>query len=167
MTKLIYMTKICKYCQKEKSIIDFYKNNKNKDKLSNICKKCDSERNRTHRVTNKEHIKNYQLAIKDKRNATRRARHQAVPWKQIFTDIKYRCNNINARAYKWYGDRGIECRITEEELKELWFRDKAYLLKKPSIDRIDNDGNYELNNCQFIELIDNIEKSNIERKIYS
>lgn len=58
--------------------------------------------------------------------------------------------------YYRYGGRGIECRITEEELKELWFQDKAYEMDQPSIDRIDNDGHYEYSNCRFIELEENI-----------
>jgi hypothetical protein len=37
----------------------------------------------------------------------------------------------------------------------LWFRDKAYLLKEPSIDRINNDGDYCFKNCQFIEKPEN------------
>ena len=53
--------------------------------------------------------------------------------------------------YHRYGGRGIECRITVEELKYLWFRDEAWKLDKPSIDRKKSSKNYTLDNCQFIE----------------
>ena len=33
-------------------------------------------------------------------------------------------------------------------------------MKKPSIDRIDNDGNYKFINCQFIDMSENSKKRN-------
>ena len=53
--------------------------------------------------------------------------------------------------YNRYGGKGIKCLITPEELKILWFRDKAYEMKKPSIDRKNSKKNYIFNNCEFIE----------------
>ena len=81
------------------------------------------------------------------------------PWKIVFWSIKNRCNNKNASNFKYYGGRGIKSKISEEEIKELWFRDKAYLLNKPSIDREDNDGDYTFDNCKFIELSINSNKN--------
>lgn len=85
---------------------------------------------------------------------------EKFPWKYTLGSIIQRCKNKNHRRYKDYGGRGIKCLITLDELKTLWFRDKAYEMKEPSIDRIDNDGNYEFNNCQYIELSKNREKNN-------
>lgn len=84
--------------------------------------------------------------------------HTLYPWKRTFKGIKQRCNNKNNPRYKYYGGRGIKCLITEEELKELWFRDKAYLLNQPSIDRKNNKENYEYYNCQYIEFKKNQKK---------
>jgi hypothetical protein len=86
------------------------------------------------------------------------------PWKCTLRNIKQRCNNPKNPCYKNYGGRGITCLITENELKELWFRDKAYEMKQPSIDRKNSNGNYEFNNCQYLEQRDNIGKANKETK---
>lgn len=83
---------------------------------------------------------------------------------QLLSGIKQRCGNINNSSYKYYGERGIKCFITEKELKTLWIRDKAWELEMASIDRIDNNGNYTFENCRFIELQENIKKSWLERK---
>jgi len=74
------------------------------------------------------------------------------PWISIRADAKNRCTNKNYCGYHRYGGRGIKCLITTKEVKRLWFRDKAWLLEKPSIDRKDNNENYTFENCRFIEM---------------
>ena len=88
------------------------------------------------------------------------------PWASRLRDIKQRCLNKKNASYKNYGGRGIKLNITKEQIKEIWFRDKAYLMKKPSIDRINNDGDYEYSNCQFIELKENTLKCKGRRKLF-
>ncbi len=51
--------------------------------------------------------------------------------------------------------------ISTQELKKLWFRDKAWLLEKASIDRINNNGDYTYENCRFIEQRENARLGNI------
>lgn len=58
-------------------------------------------------------------------------------------------------CYARYGGRGIEMRLTLQEIELLWNRDAAGSMKKPSIDRINSDGHYELSNCRFIERQEN------------
>lgn len=121
--------KYCPKCKEEKPILDFHKNKSKKDFIADYCKKCTS---------------NYK---------------QKTIWNYIWYNINQRCNNPKNDMYYRYGGRGIKCLITKEELKFLWFRDKAYNMNKPSIDRKDNDEHYELSNCQFIEMSENISKS--------
>lgn len=72
------------------------------------------------------------------------------------TKMKQRCTNKKEVAYKSYGARGIKVLITHSELKSLWIRDNADKMKRPSIDRIDPDGHYSVNNCRFIECEENV-----------
>lgn len=78
-------------------------------------------------------------------------------WIKTYNSIVGRCNHKDSRYYK----RGIKCFITKEELKQLWFRDKAYLMKKPSIDRINNDQHYTHENCRYIEHSQNARLGNL------
>ena len=139
------MTLTCRVCKKEKDISELSKDTSQKYGVQKICIICK-------RIQAKKYIKI--LAKKRKE----------YPWILTLDHIQQRCENPNVRSYKNYGGKGIKCLITKEELKFLWFRDKAYLMKQPSIDRKKNDKDYALENCQYIEMLANTIKGS-DRKI--
>lgn len=87
-------------------------------------------------------------------NIVRKKRIEREPWFGAYCYIKARCSWKESPYYK----KGIKCLITISELQDLWDRDKGWLLKRPSIDRIDTKGHYEVSNCRFIELSENCRK---------
>ena len=96
---------------------------------------------------------------------TQRWRMALKPWEKTWYAIQQRCASNYKKSHN-YHDRGITNHLTKEDLKFLWFRDKAELLKRPSIDRIDNDGSYTLKNCKYIELSDNSRKTRNSNKAF-
>lgn len=84
----------------------------------------------------------------DQRKMTPQAKFKKDhPWIYSFYYARNRC-----RPGHKYHSKGIKCLFTKEEVKELWFRDKASKMKRPSIDRKDSSGDYTKDNCRFIEL---------------
>lgn len=73
------------------------------------------------------------------------------PWVISYRCAMARCRNKKLTGYKYYGGKGITFIMSRDDFKFLWFRDLAFLMNCPSIDRIDSNGNYELNNCRYIE----------------
>ena len=145
--------KKCYKCKKLKPLTDFYKG-------CDECKICKKEIMRVYmrkyRLThprNRENERKYHLTPIGRAKARiRRVRYlKNNPWILSLYWIKRRCNYPKQS----YFARGIKCLITSQEVKQLWFRDKAYLMKRPSVDRINSLGNYTFENCRYMELIEN------------
>lgn len=131
-------TKICYVCKQNKSVLKFSTDKLRRDGLCPYCRKCRS-------ITRD----------RKKDNLYAKQRHSKYPCIKRFQAIKQRCNNPKCSDYKKYGAKDIKCMITLKELEQIWRRDKAYLMKRPSIDRKDSKGNYIYSNCRFIELSEN------------
>lgn len=82
------------------------------------------------------------------------------PWTRSYFSSKARCNNPNDPHYNYYGGKGIKLLMSMEDFKFLWFRDKAFLLDSPSVDRIDSNDNYTIGNCRYIERSENSRRAN-------
>lgn len=139
--------KCCPRCHKIKPLAEFHNCSRNLNGKRNECKKCSTLSNRNYMLKNHHKMKGYS-----------RTWWLAHPWCHCLGGIWSRCNDPKCPTFNRYGGRGIITTLTAYDLKILWFRDHAYRMKHPSIDRINNDGNYELSNCRFIELRDNIRR---------
>jgi len=85
----------------------------------------------------------------------------------LWNNLKSRCGNPNDVGYKFYGERGIRLKLEKSDLVFLWERDRADLMNKPSLDRKNSKGNYELSNCRFIEHRENCRQGGLSKKHFS
>lgn len=122
--------KVCYRCKQEKPLSEFrrYKSGMNKGSYYSYCENCE-------KIADKEY----------------RKRYKQKAWRKTYQHIWMRCNWKEGKYHK----RKIKNYLTLADLKFLWLRDKAYLMKQPSIDRINTEGNYTLKNCRYIELLEN------------
>jgi len=114
------------------------------------CRKCRREYMRAWKAQNREQV-----------NARERK------WKRENKDKVYEADKRYLKKHPWARTRRgrsgskrkdrlhIKNYLTTADCKFLWFRDKAYELKRPSLDRIDPMGDYTIKNCRYIELSEN------------
>lgn len=101
-----------------------------------------------------------------KRERDRRPRshgYARTPEHNTWLNMRQRCYNPNASGYHGYGGRGIK-------VCERWKRFEHFLADmgpRPSsdysIDRVDNNGNYEPSNCRWVDT--DIQRRNTRRNI--
>lgn len=169
--------KTCTKCGVTRDSSGFDKNKSNKDGLGSHCKQCMASYRRLHRQRISEYKHSYR-----KSNCERIARYLANYRKSYrytpagFTSRKWGAINrrtVNGSCPDWnnpsisysYLDKGICLEITKEELRQIVDRDWHIIEdlwnqgKTPSIDRINPNGHYSVDNIRFIDLIENCRRT--------
>jgi hypothetical protein len=133
---------LCKKCYKKAH----YKANKEKIRA----------KHKEYREANKEAIKaqNRKHYIDNREEKISKVRELRCkkPLYDTWQGMKKRCNNPNNDNYKYYGGRGIK--VCERWLNsyENFALDMGERPKGHTLDRINNDGNYEPSNCKWSSL---------------
>jgi len=146
-------TIVCSKCGKEKPLSKFTKDRTNKSGLSSRCKACSVILSQDYRKRHIEKIKQYD-------NFRYINNKILMPWYRHWKAGRQRCNDKNAANYKYYGAKKIRFLLTISEIKILWFRDKAYLMKEAQLSRKNHSKNYVFNNCKFTEKKNNVGERN-------
>jgi hypothetical protein len=106
----------------------------------------------THKLEIAKYDKEYRKTHKVEIRARQIKYHQKNPLRNTWYGMRKRCYNPNCKGYKRYGGRGISV-CNEWKSSFVAFREFALAngyKEGLSINRIDNDGNYEPSNCEFI-----------------
>jgi len=143
--------KRCSKCEQWKSGNQFSGRKKSKDELNCWCKDCMNIYNKNHpRKYSRKHSQKYYKKNSKKYRARRKEGYKKAPEWDIWYAMKQRCHNSKHSGYRNYGGRGIKVcdrwlNSFKDFLKDIGKRPSL----KHSIDRVNNDSNYEPGNCRW------------------
>jgi len=148
-------------------VVSFYGRDKHGNKMWRCICKCGNSLKRATADINKGKLKGcWQCGVLRSGNATTHksiTRHGLAgkhPLHQAWSKIKQRCYNPKVKNYHRYGGRGIIlCDEWKNDFKSFydWSISNGWE-KGLTVDRIDNNGNYEPKNCQFLTKSENAKK---------
>lgn len=159
------VTKFCTRCSTEYPATTeyFYKDCNRKGGLQCWCKTCQKLYRRSEKA--KASYKRYRRTEKGKISSRRyHEKHYATikgHLRYIFNAMRRRCGVPNDKAYKWYGGRGIRCLFSSAEEFINYVVDVLQVDPHGlTVDRINNDGNYEEGNIRFVTHAENQRNKN-------
>ena len=157
--------KTCSKCNKTKPVTDYYRNKNNSDGLQYYCKSC----MKAYQVKYKQTAQGKASIVKYQQSANGKATHKAARIKHLSTNlvgylhnrynlIKHRCNNPITVNYDRYGGMGITCEFSFKEFYDYVVKDLQITnikeLQGLQIHRVQNTGNYTLDNIVFITQVE-------------
>jgi hypothetical protein len=141
---------VCIKCKEEKEISNFYKKRSSKTGFHNLCKPCDNKRTkeREKRRSN-ESVLFFIKRLLSGRTSMMNSNSRKANWgKDLSADM----------IYEIYLKQNGLCAITKEKMTNI--AGKGKVKTNLSIDRIDSNRQYELDNIQLVCYIVNIMKNN-------
>jgi hypothetical protein len=87
-------------------------------------------------------------------------KNKREPWYKHWKSGRQRCNDKKASNYKYYGAKGIQFLLIQEEVKKLWFESCSWRFKEAQLSRKNHNKDYTYNNCYFLEKKVNVSERN-------